>query len=85
MKNETKIGTITIGGQPSAEELRDGRFETVVNIRRDDEAGNITGEALAGTGVRYARVPFTSDTVTPEDIDRIGEAVDAAEGPVLVH
>jgi protein tyrosine phosphatase (PTP) superfamily phosphohydrolase (DUF442 family) len=85
MKNETKIGPITIAGQPSAEELRDGRFETVVNIRRDDEAGNITDEALAGTGVRYTQVPFTADTVTTEDIDRIGEAVDAAKGPVLVH
>lgn len=85
MKNETKIGAITIAGQPTAEELSTGRFETVVNIRRSDEAGNITGDALAGTGVRYAHVPFTSDTVTTEDIERIGEAVDAAEGPVLIH
>jgi protein tyrosine phosphatase (PTP) superfamily phosphohydrolase (DUF442 family) len=85
MKNETKIGPITIAGQPSADELREGRFETIVNIRRDDEAGNITAETLAGTGVQYAHVPFTSDTVTAEDIDRIGEAVDAAKGPVLVH
>ena len=85
MKNETKIGEITVAGQPSAEELSTGRFDTVVNIRRSDEPGNITGETLAGTGVRYAHVPFTSDTVTSEDIERIGEAVDAAEGPVLIH
>ncbi|HEX3464554.1 MAG TPA: sulfur transferase domain-containing protein [Candidatus Elarobacter sp.] len=85
MKNETTIGGITIGGQPSAEELSTGRFDTVVNIRRDDEAANITGEVLEGTHVRYAHVPFTSDTVTDADIRAIGEAVDAAEGPVLVH
>jgi hypothetical protein len=48
MKNETTIGGITIGGQPSADELGAGRFATVVNIRRDDEAGNVTGELLEG-------------------------------------
>jgi protein tyrosine phosphatase (PTP) superfamily phosphohydrolase (DUF442 family) len=85
MKNEARIGEITIGGQPSAEELRAGRFETVVNIRHTEEPGNITEGALAGSSVRYAHVPFTGDTVTREDVERIGEAVDAAAGPVLVH
>ncbi len=85
MKNETTIGGITVGGQPSAEELTAGRFGTVVNIRHDEEAGNITGGVLAGTGVRYEHVPYTADTITREDVERIGRAVDAAEGPVLVH
>ena len=85
MKNETVIGGITVGGQPSADELTSGRFSTVVNIRQDDEEGNITGDALAGTTTTYAPVPWTIGTVTNDDIARIREAVDAAAGPVLIH
>jgi protein tyrosine phosphatase (PTP) superfamily phosphohydrolase (DUF442 family) len=85
MKNETVIGGITVGGQPSAEELTSGRFQTVVNIRGDAEEGNITSGVLAGSDVAYAHVPWTIDTVTKDDIARIREAVDAARGPVLIH
>ncbi len=85
MKNETVIGGITVGGQPSAEELASGRFATVVNIRRSDEEGNITEAAIEGSAIAYAHVPWTIDTVTNDDIARIREAVDAAEGPVLIH
>jgi len=85
MKNETVIGGITVGGQPTAEELTSGRFTTIVNIRRSDEPGNITDAAMAGSGIAYAHVPWTIDTVTNEDIVRIREAVDAADGPVLIH
>ena len=85
MKNETVIGGITVGGQPTAEELTSGRFTTIVNIRGSAEEGNITDAALAGTQVAYAHVPWTIDTVTKADIARIREAVDAAEGPVLIH
>ncbi len=85
MKNETVIGGITVGGQPSAEELTAGRFATVVNIRGDAEEGNITGSALEGSDVDYVHVPWTIDTVTNADVARIREAVDAAEGPVLIH
>jgi protein tyrosine phosphatase (PTP) superfamily phosphohydrolase (DUF442 family) len=84
MKNETVIGGITIGGQPSEEELTSGRFKTVVNIRLPEEAGNITAAALAGSDVAYTSVPYTSDTVTVEDIDRIREAVGQG-GEVLIH
>ncbi len=85
MKNETMIGGITVGGQPSAAELTSGRFATVVNIRRSDEEGNITDAALEGSEIAYAHVPWTIDTVTNDDIARIREAVDASGGPVLIH
>jgi len=85
MKNETVIGGITVGGQPSAEELTSGRFTTVVNIRRDNEEGNITADALAGTDITYRHIPWSIDTVTNEDIEEIRETVDAAKGPVLIH
>lgn len=85
MKNETKIGNITVGGQPSSEELTSGRFGTVINIRGDQEEGNLTKGILAGTDVAYASVPWTIDTVTVEDIHKVREAVKTAEGPVLIH
>ncbi len=85
MKNETVIGGITVGGQPTAEQLTSGRFATVVNIRGTGEDGNITGDALAGTEIAYTHVPWTIDTVTNEDIARIREAIDTSQGPVLVH
>ncbi|MDP9105095.1 MAG: sulfur transferase domain-containing protein [Candidatus Eremiobacteraeota bacterium] len=85
MKNETVIGGITVGGQPSPEELKSGRFATVVNIRQDAEEGNVTAGVLDGSGIAYAPVPWTIDTVTNDDVARIREAVDAAAGPVLIH
>ncbi|MBD5633864.1 MAG: hypothetical protein IAI49_05240 [Candidatus Eremiobacteraeota bacterium] len=86
MKNEAVIDGITVGGSPNAEELTSGRFTTVVNVRLDDEPGNDTAAVLAGRkGVAYTSVPWTIDTVTKEDIARVREAVDAADGPVLVH
>jgi uncharacterized protein (TIGR01244 family) len=85
MKNEAVIDGITVGGQPSAEELRSGRFGTVINIRGSEEPGNDTAAVLEGTNVEYAHVPWTIDDVTKDDIARIREAVDAADGPVLIH
>lgn len=85
MKNEAIVGGITVGGQPSAEELTSGRFSTVVNIRGGDEDGNDTGGILAGTDISYASVPWTIDVVTKADIEKIRQAVDNADGPVLIH
>ncbi len=85
MKNEAVIDGITIGGQPSAAELESGRFQTVVNIRRDEEPGNDTAGILDGTGVKYAAVPWTIETVSRDDIAAVRAAVDAADGPVLIH
>ncbi len=85
MKNEATVGGITVGGQPSKDELTSGRFSTVVNIRGDAEEGNSTKDALAGTDVTYASVPWTIDVVTRADIEKIREAVDRATGPVLIH
>ncbi|HYZ17079.1 MAG TPA: sulfur transferase domain-containing protein [Candidatus Acidoferrum sp.] len=85
MKNEARIGGITVGGQPSEEELASGGFKTVINIRGAEEAGNVTGDLLAGREVDYVSVPWTIDTVTNEDIDRIREAVATSDEPVLIH
>lgn len=85
MKNEATIDGITVGGQPTAEELASGRFGTVVNVRLPTEPGNDTATMLAGKDVSYTAVPYTGDTITKDDIVRVRAAVDAAGGPVLIH
>lgn len=85
MKNEAVIGGIVIGGQPSADELRSGRFGTIVNIRGDAEDGNDTARVLEGSDVAYTSVPWTIDTVTKADVDRMHAALDASEGTALIH
>ncbi len=85
MKNEAIIDGITVGGQPTAEELKSGRFASVINVRGADEEGNDTGAILAGTDVSYTAVPWTVDTVTKDDIAKVRAAVDSADGPVLIH
>ncbi|GAC1418876.1 MAG: hypothetical protein NVSMB5_10530 [Candidatus Velthaea sp.] len=85
MKNEAKVGNITVGGQPSAEELNSGRFKTVINIRGDAEEDNHTAATLRGSDVAYTSVPWTIDTVTIADIEKVRAAHDAADGPVLIH
>lgn len=87
MKNEAIIDGITVGGQPTPEELTSGRFAAVVSVRRHEEPdASTTPDTLAGTSVAYTSVPYTADTITKDDIERVREAVDAAKGgPVLIH
>lgn len=85
MKKEARIGRIVVGGQPSAEESRGGRFAAVVNLRFADEEGNTTAADLRGSDVRYSEVPLNADTLSPEHIVAVRAAVDAAGGDVLVH
>ncbi len=85
MKNEATIDGITVGGQPTAQELTSGRFGAIVNIRRNEEPGNVSAAVLAGSDVNYTSVPYTAETVTKDDIARVRSAVDEATGPVLIH
>ena len=85
MKNEARIGRITVGGQPSSHESSGGRFSAVVNLRLPDEEGNTTEADLRGSSVAYTPVPFTSETLSTEHVLAVRKAGDAAAGEVLVH
>ncbi|GAC1453859.1 MAG: hypothetical protein NVS4B5_05240 [Vulcanimicrobiaceae bacterium] len=87
MKNEAIIDGITVGGQPTPEELTSGRFAAVISVRRSDEPdADVSPNTLAGTTTPFTSVPFTVETVTKDDIARVREAVEAAKGgPVLIH
>ena len=85
MKNESIIGGIVVGGQPDAADIASGRFSTVINCRPPDEEGNVTGELVRGTGITYANVPFTADTISKEHIRQVRAVLDDAHGTTLVH
>lgn len=83
MIKEARVGTIVVGGQPDAADLR--RFGTVVNVRLPDEEGNTTARDVAGTGIAYHEVPLTADTLTAGHIERVKAALAGASGDVLIH
>jgi uncharacterized protein (TIGR01244 family) len=85
VKHEALIGGIVVGGQPDADDIASGRYATVVNCRPDDEAGNVTAELVRGTGIAYASIPFTGNTLARHHIDEMRAALDHATGTTLVH
>ena len=85
MNKEAVIGGIIVGGQPNASDLATGRFKRVINVREDDEAGNVTAELVRGRDVTYVSVPFTGDTLSREHIERIAAALEVEPETTLVH
>lgn len=85
IRNEATIGGIVVAGQPTPEELRSGRFSHVINVRPDDEPGNITAAALEGSGVGYTHIPYTAATLTAEHVHRIRDVLAAEPGPTILH
>jgi uncharacterized protein (TIGR01244 family) len=87
MKNEGQIDGITVAGQPTDEELRGLRergFVMVINNRPADELNEPEAPKIP-EGVQYVDVSFTSATLAPEHVARTRDALNAANGPVLVH
>lgn len=88
MINESRVGSFTVGGQPSEEDLQrlaSAGHAFVVNVRMPDEPGQIDAQRIAALGLDYASVPFTGPTLTVDHLKRAREAVDAARGTVLIH
>lgn len=85
MRNEAVIGGIVVAGQPERADLESGRFAHIVNVRPDDEPGNVTAELVRGTPVGYTSVPYTADTLRAEHVERIREVVDSSPGTTLIH
>ena len=79
--------------QPSLDEfksLADQGFVTLVNNRPDGEdptqPGSAAEESAArAAGLSYVHIPVTSTGISPTDIRRFREAIDASPGPVVAH
>ncbi len=90
MLNESRVGEITVAGQPTADEIRGLRaagYTTVVNLRMPDEyePPQVDEATIRACGLSYAHVPLTGPTLSAEHIRKVREAVEAADGSVLVH
>ena len=89
-------GDVYIAGQPSREAidwLEAQGVTTVVNLRTQPEMANRErvpfdeAAVLDSIGLEYVHIPLGGDEnpYTPDAVDRFAEAVDAAEGKVLLH
>ncbi len=88
MTNESRVGSFTVGGQPSEADLRrlaNSGHGTVINVRMPDEPGQLDKKTIDAVGVDYIEIPYTSATLTAEHVRRVCEAVDAAAGSVLIY
>jgi uncharacterized protein (TIGR01244 family) len=90
-----RVGDVFIAGQPTERalrEMRDQGVTTVINLRMPDEmkrAVSFDEQALVEQlGMRYVYIPVRAGTdrpYSPETLDRFAEAVQEANGKVLLH
>jgi len=88
MLNEAKIGSFTVAGQPTEDELqslKESGCSLVLNVRMPDEPGQVDQQTIESLGLKYASVPYTGPTLNAEHVRKVRELVDAAGGPVLIH
>lgn len=89
-------GPVYIGGQPTADALRQLVAEgvtTIINLRTQREMDNRKAvpfdEAalLSELGVEYVHVPLDggANPYTPEAVDKVAAAISSAKGKVLLH
>lgn len=84
-----RAGVLT-GGQPEATAwplLADGGVGTVINLRPDAELdGRDVAAEAATAGLDYVQIPVAgAGDVTTEKATALWQAMQAADGPVLVH
>jgi uncharacterized protein (TIGR01244 family) len=94
MPDRTRLtDKVTVGGQPTVDDLRALRaegFVAVVNLRTDGEAGQplspeSEGFAAHEVGLAYRHLPVAIPQLDPDHVHRLREAIQAAPGPVYVH
>jgi uncharacterized protein (TIGR01244 family) len=93
MKSEKMNDRLSVGGQPTADDLRRLRnegFATVVNLRREgestdpfDPAGE--GEAASAIGLEYHHIPVDPSAPERAQVEAVRKAISEAKGPVYVH
>ena len=93
---KTDLETIEIaesdiaGGQPSEDDLAalaDKGFVAVIDLRgKDEDRGFDEAAAAAANGLEYTPLPIVGrDAINAENALKLGELLDAYDGPVLVH
>ncbi len=92
MKNEREIVPgLFIAGQPSEGELHnlaESGYRTLVNLRGPDEEGAVADEEriVESTGLSYASIPVTPQTLDDIAVHRFIQAVDSdISQPAITH
>jgi uncharacterized protein (TIGR01244 family) len=91
-----RTGDVYVGGQPSREALdwlKSEGVTTVVNLRTQPEMDDRErvpydeAAALDSLGIEYVHIPLGGNAApyTPAALERFAQAVDGAEGTVLLH
>jgi uncharacterized protein (TIGR01244 family) len=90
VNNLFKAGNMYFSGQPDApsiERLAGEGITVVVNLREQSEVDDLKPfdykQAVEDAGMRYVHIPM-GRTFDATHVERLAEAIDAAEGPVLI-
>jgi len=84
---------ISVGGQPTEEDLRNLKaegFTAIINLRRDGEQNQPLDPANEGAtaqaiGLAYFHIPVNSSDPQREQVEAVKAALDQTEGQVFVH
>lgn len=93
MNSKSIAAGVTVSGQletPDFAELGRQGVRLVINNRPDGEAPGQLSAAQARAaaeqaGMAYQHIPVTMATLQPGDVDRFGDALATAPGPVHAH
>lgn len=91
-----QAGDLIFGPQPDAagfSQFKSDGVTTVINLRSNEEMADLITEegldetaTLQAAGLRYIHIPLGGDDgFQPEDVETFAQAVESAEGPVLIH
>ncbi len=80
------------GGQPDEAAFErlaeDAGIKTVISLRRPQELEQLDFDEPAlveSLGMHFVNIPFTPDSFSADDVDRLAEVLAETEGPVLLH
>lgn len=84
---------VTVGGQPTEEELRklaQQGFLSVVNFRTEGEedqplSPQAEGEKVSAAGMDYLHIPVSLEAMGPELVDQFREKLTELPKPVFAH
>ena len=93
MKRGAISNRISVGGQPTEEDLKNLKaegFAAIINLRREGEQNQPLDPAREGavaqaTGLKYFHIPVNSSDPKREHVEAVKAALDQIEGPVFVH
>lgn len=91
VRNVSRAGEFTFAGQPTEASLRQYAADggaMVIDLRTHQEHDSPDFDEAAevkGLGMSYVNIPMSPASFSAGDVDRLGEALDEAKGPVLLH